>query len=806
MRTNNFISECGYLRPRVVAAIVLCGAGALLAGLSLGALRPSGVTAPVATSANYLALAPTHSDLVTENAVGTPSGIPLAATQTPGWSIVKSPNINSGQQQHSVDDVTCVSASDCWAVGWYVNDQYILQTIIERWNGSTWSVVPSRNTSTTHYNLLSAVTCTSAADCWAVGYYYNARNVEQTFIEHWNGTSWSIVTSPNTALPNVLNAVTCASASDCWAVGTTNQFATEGVPQTLIEHWNGSSWAIVNSPNTSTTQGNSLFGVTCASASDCWAVGNHWSSSGILTLIEHWNGVSWSIARSPNATGVNVNELSSVTCASGSDCWAVGDRTTSGYYQTLIIHWNGFQWKIVTSPNPSVEQDTFLNGVTCGSASDCWAVGSTDYYHPLIERWNGTSWAVITGADVGPGQSVLHGVACSAVSQCWTVGYSTPPHNTPQTLIERWDGTSWTRAKSANKNIGTRANDLFDVGCASSSDCWAVGYYTVDSTTPNISFGTRTLILHWDGNLWRTASSPSVVNHDNLLTGVTCTSTSDCWAVGYIPFSPSQSLIEHWDGRRWTIVTSPDNGRLNDVTCASASDCWAVGSYYNATFGDDQPLTVRWNGISWSIVNSPSASVRYSELYGVTCTGASNCWAVGYYLDANFNSQTFIEHWNGTKWTVVQSQNASTSQSNLLQDVTCASATDCWAVGQYFNGNAQQTLIERWRGSRWTIVASPNTSATQDNVLSGVTCASGSPCFAVGHYRPSTASQTLIEQWNGTSWTIVSSPNTSAEKTNSLNRVTCTSDSTCWVVGDRPGGIYDYKQTLIEKYSPSASP
>jgi hypothetical protein len=808
MRTNNFISECGYLRPRVVAAAALCGAGALLAGLSVGAIAPSGVTAAVATSANHLALAPTHSDLVSDNAAAWSSGTPLAATQTPGWSIVASPNINSGQRQHSLDGVTCVSASDCWAVGWYANDQNIAQTIIERWNGSTWSVVPSQNTSTTQYNFLDGVTCTSTFDCWAVGYYYNASYVEQTLIEHWNGSSWSIVTSPNSSatLPNILNAVTCSSASDCWAVGTSGQFATGSIEQTLIEHWNGSSWVIVNSPNTSPTQGNSLFGVTCASKSDCWAVGNHWGNPGIATLIEHWNGVSWSIAKSPNPD-TGVNELHSVTCASASDCWAVGDyngSNTNGYYQTLIIRWNGHQWKIVTSPNASVEQDTFLYGVTCASASNCWAVGSTDYYHPLIERWNGKSWTVISGADVGPDQSLLQGVACSAVSQCWTVGYYTTSRNTAQTLVERWDGTVWTIADSPNNNIGTLANDLFDVACASPSDCWAVGYYNVDSTIPNISFDTRPLILHWDGNLWATASAPNADSHYNLLTGVTCTSTSNCWAVGNIEYS--QPLIEHWDGSSWTIVTSPDNGRLNEVTCASASDCWAVGSYYNATFGNLQPFIEHWNGISWSLVNAPSASFNYSELFGVTCASTSSCWAVGYYLDSNYVSHTLVEHWNGAQWSVVQSENAGTSQNNALQDVTC-SATDCWAVGQYYNGTVQQTLIERPRGPRWTIVASPNADATQDNFLSGVTCFSGSLCFAVGHYRNNNpANQTLIEQWNGKSWTIVNSPNTSADKSNSLNRVTCTSDSTCWAVGEYLGGTYDYPQTLIEKYSPSASP
>ena len=106
----------------------------------------------------------------------------------------------------------------------------------------------------TQANVLYGVTCVSASDCWAVGYYYRRQRRYQTLIEHWDGTSWAIVTSPNTSATqtNILNGVTCVSASDCWAVGYYDNGS--GGNQTLIERWDGTSWAIVTSPNTSTTQ------------------------------------------------------------------------------------------------------------------------------------------------------------------------------------------------------------------------------------------------------------------------------------------------------------------------------------------------------------------------------------------------------------------------------------------------------------------------------------------------------------------------------------------------------------------------
>jgi hypothetical protein len=130
----------------------------------------------------------------------------------------------------------------------------------------------------------------SASNCWAAGYYLEpAGSVWQTLIERWDGTSWAIVTSPSTsaAQTNFLNGVACLSASDCWAVG---YYYSGGIAaQTLIERWDGTSWAIVSSPNISATQYNLLYGMTCASGLDCWAIGIYYVDPGVTkTLIEHY--------------------------------------------------------------------------------------------------------------------------------------------------------------------------------------------------------------------------------------------------------------------------------------------------------------------------------------------------------------------------------------------------------------------------------------------------------------------------------------------------------------------------------------
>ena len=341
----------------------------------------------------------------------------------PAWSIVTSPSANTPSQL--LHSVTCTSTSNCWAVGYYNNNSGVRQTLIEQWNGTSWTIVSSPNTSTTQDNELEAVTCASASECWAVGYFVNG-GVTETLIDEWNGSSWSIVIT----LPynGVFYGATCTSASQCWAVGYSENGSS--VPQTFVEQWNGTSWDIVSSPDTSSTQNNILDSITCTSASDCWAVGGFVNSSGVeQTLIEQWNGTSWAIVSSPNTSSTQYNVLESVTCPSASQCSAVGFYiNSSGVFQTLIEQWNGTSWTIVSSPNTSSTQVNVLQSVACTSASECWAVGyydnSSGTFQTLVEEWNGTSWAVVSSPNTSNTQhNQLNGVTCASASECWTVGY-----------------------------------------------------------------------------------------------------------------------------------------------------------------------------------------------------------------------------------------------------------------------------------------------------------------------------------------------------------------------------------------------
>jgi hypothetical protein len=363
----------------------------------------------------------------------------IGTGSVPAWNFSCSSNVGTGSNQ--LNGVATVSASNVWAVGYSIPSPSIgvSQTLTEHWNGTSWSVVSSPNVGTLG-NSLNAVAVVSASDIWAVGDSHTSNNFLQTLIEHWNGTNWSVVTSPNVGTSdNILRGVAVVSANDIWAVGDSGNES-----QTLIEHWNGTNWSVVTSPNVGPFK-NQLTAVAVVSASDVWAVGfSDTSSSAVLqTLTEHWNGSSWSVISSPSP-GTSTNQLSAVAVVSATDIWAVGFFfTTSGLQETLTEQWNGKSWSVVTSPN--VGSQSFLYGVAVVSASDIWAVGNTfnttfSNFETLIEQWNGTSWNVVKSLSDGTGTvgNNLLGVAAITTNNVWATGYEINSSSVSQTLTEQY--------------------------------------------------------------------------------------------------------------------------------------------------------------------------------------------------------------------------------------------------------------------------------------------------------------------------------------------------------------------------------
>ena len=157
----------------------------------------------------------------------------------------------------------------------------------------------------------------------------------------------------------------------------------------------------------------------------------------------------------------------------------------------------------------------------------------------------------------------------------------------------------------------------------------------------------------------------------------------------------------------------------------------------------------------WSIEASPdTSSSQINILNAVSCTGSSSCMAVGS-SDTGMIDQTLIESWNGGVWSIVPSPDTSSTASNELWGVSCTSATACTAVGDVDNDSVVQTLVESWNGVAWSIVPSPDTSPSTYNSLHAVSCTGPTSCMAVGVQNVAGANQTLVEAWNGVAWSIV---------------------------------------------------
>jgi IPT/TIG domain len=351
------------------------------------------------------------------------------------WSVTPSPNQSSGANQ--LTGVSCTSLTNCIGVGYYTNGSGQIMTLIESWDGASWSVMSSVNPSATE-NELSGVSCTSPTNCEAVGGYANGSNLGQTLVESWDGTNWSVIPSANSdSADNTFTGVSCISSLYCTAVGY--GYGGSGLWQTLAESWDGTTWSIGPSPDPG--HDNVLNGVSCTSSTRCQAVGYASNIDGIFqaTLIESWDGTSWSIVPSPNPGFANA--LNGVSCVSSTSCEAVGNyaaATIPTKAQSAIETWNGVQWSVATSRDPGSGEDD-LTGVSCTSTNDCEAVGvyankGSGAMYTLVESWSGSAWTVATS----PNPSVynaLSGVSCTDSTDCQAVGNHTTPA-TGQTLVE----------------------------------------------------------------------------------------------------------------------------------------------------------------------------------------------------------------------------------------------------------------------------------------------------------------------------------------------------------------------------------
>lgn len=315
---------------------------------------------------------------------------------------------------------------------------------------------------------LSGVSATAADDVWAVG----DTDVNRPIIEHWDGSRWGLVRPAPGPFDVTLADVVAISRTDAWAVGDSSDL--------FAQHWDGSAWTLVPMPPPE----GYVYGVDATESDDVWAVGSFTDETGIHPLVRHWDGTGWQTVPAPDGTRTSTNVLIEVSAVSLDDAWAVGyqDVTGGANFQPLVEHWNGVDWTVVPSPDLPGDNNQ-LYSVSAVSATDAWAVGFSGP-DPLVQRWNGIEWILQEPAP-GPGVSnAFYAVDAFSRSDVWAVGAWAPPQVDYFPLSEHWNGRQWSLADTPYP--GRDAN-LHAVEAISSRDIWAVGaYFDVQGLKPLI--------------------------------------------------------------------------------------------------------------------------------------------------------------------------------------------------------------------------------------------------------------------------------------------------------------------------------
>jgi hypothetical protein len=637
-----------------------------------------------------------------------------------------------------------------------------------------WSVVPTPRASDISY----AISCTTSGACAAVGSLTSIQGSTRTLAEQFDEgeDEWLPVPTPNPGgtKSGALLGISCVVANACVAVGT---YTTSVSGMTLAERWNGTSWSIVPTPNPAGASSAQFTQVSCTAATACTAVGYSTHEGSTLTLVERWNGTEWVIQESPNPSGSANAQLHSVSCTSSSACTAVGyDVTGTGAQVPLGERWNGTAWSLQVVPSPTGSTGAQLRGVSCASSSACIAVGAykiSGAALTLAERWNGTEWRVQSTPNSGAANNTLNGVACTGASSCTAVGGASPA-----TLAEHWNGTEWSIQETP---VSASSSTFYGISCTSAASCKAAGENGENGSLEEILTGSS-----WSVERTRHATDDSE--------DVSCTSAGACIAVGsYYPLSDSGSriLVERWNGTAWSAQSAPNPPEttavfFDAVSCAAVNSCTAVGSYTDTTGAGTLTLAEHWDGSAWSIQETPNLSgARNVGFSGVSCTTENACTAVGT-AEGPEGSTTLVERWNGIAWAIQPSPNPPGSTNAQLYEVSCASSSSCIAVGYYFTSSfaTNLPLVERWNGTTWSIQAVPLPTGGEDGALFGVSCFSASSCTAVGQYlRPESFNdETLAERWNGTEWSVQSTPN-GGSFGNNLAGVSCRASNACSAVG-----------------------
>jgi hypothetical protein len=359
------------------------------------------------------------------------------------WTVQTTPNEG---ENSALRDISCEpeTISSCYSVGRKAT-KGVIAPYAQFWNGSSWeSKSPAPPSESTSGELL-AVDCAGvffeSQFCGAAGSYSTTSGplplVELTF------GGWFPATTPTPAgaTETRLEGISCMPGSlQCMAVG----YSIISGTKTAISMKGETSYSLIGVPLPAGAKSSELRGVDCPAFNRCYAVGSYINSEGKeWAMALSYNGTSWTQMTVPKPTGSLSSALLDISC--GGNCYAVGVyRNASNVQVTLAERYIEPNWTYVESPNPSGSSNTVFQNVYCRPHTTLFCVAVGDYFSeklkawiPMAQEWGGSKWLLdTTSIPAGATFSLLEGVDCGSGSNCRAAGWYVNSESKERTLDE----------------------------------------------------------------------------------------------------------------------------------------------------------------------------------------------------------------------------------------------------------------------------------------------------------------------------------------------------------------------------------
>lgn len=420
-----------------------------------------------------------------------------------------------------------------------------------------------------------------------------------------------------------------------------------------------------------------------------------------------------------------------------------------------------------------------LGSVSCATATNCAAVGvypsgSNGEGEGLLDLLSGGTWeatgAPLAGATASsPLSQALQTVMCPTARNCVAVGGYLSGNSA---LVETLSGRTWKASKAPlPANAYNHYVGWASLSCATAGSCAAVGNYEATGTYPLACESSQGLLETLAKGTWKVTQAPlpaSALGGCGKLAAVSCSGPGRCIAVGSDADHAGNSglLVETLSGGTWRASHPPlpvgaqkspygspvSTAQLRSVSCSTPANCIAVGSYAGAK-DFSRPLAEDLSGGTWRPTEVPlplnvarSSNFSGASLGSLSCSSASDCVAVGNYDDTEFYSKGLVERFSGGTWKaagITSPANTPKHPDIVLGRVSCSSASRrCALIGVFKNTAGDfQAMLGTLFGTAWVAVGAPlppgaPPAPAGTNISSALYSVScaGATCIAVGSY------------------------------------------------------------------------